>query len=121
MSIYIVLLIPLIHWIADFVLQSDSIAKAKSTCHVALIAHAFEYALVWLLPIFVCFVATGQDNRLEFFMPITFILHGAQDYFTSRLNSRLWSEGRTHVFFVAIGFDQLLHLTQLYLTFYFLT
>lgn len=39
------------------------------------------------------------------------------DYFTSRLNSKLWAQGRTHDFFVAVGFDQVLHYIQLILTY----
>jgi hypothetical protein len=48
---------------------------------------------------------------------ITFIFHTITDYFTSRLNSKLWKKGDVHNFFVSIGFDQVLHYVQLFLTY----
>jgi hypothetical protein len=50
---------------------------------------------------------------------ITFVCHTVTDYITSRINSRLWLAQRVHDFFVSIGFDQVLHYTQLYITYLF--
>jgi len=55
------------------------------------------------------------------FMGITFICHTATDYFTSRVNAKLWEKGQVHNFFVSIGFDQYLHYIQLFVTFYYLS
>jgi len=54
------------------------------------------------------------------FCLITFITHTITDYFTSRLNSKLWEQGKVHNFFVALSFDQILHYVQLFLTYWFL-
>jgi hypothetical protein len=65
-------------------------------------------------------VITLPAGVLSLFVWITFLSHTIQDYFTSRLNSRLWAKGDTHNFFVSIGWDQVLHYTQLLLTYYYL-
>ncbi len=87
--------------------------------------------MVWVLP---------PGLSVLYFMVITFIAHTVIDYFTSRLNSKLWAraeywrkrtetdspgypelQGRfVHRFFVSIGFDQLLHFIQLLLTYWIL-
>lgn len=35
-------------------------------------------------------------------------------------NPKLWAKGDVHNFFVSVGFDQVLHYTQLFLTYYWL-
>jgi hypothetical protein len=54
------------------------------------------------------------------FSTLTFIFHWSTDYVTSRLNSKLWAKGDVHNFFVSVGFDQVLHYAQLFLTYYLL-
>ena len=60
---------------------------------------------------------TLLKNCMVYFPLITFITHTITDYFTSRLNSRLWAKGDVHNFFVSVGFDQVLHYVQLFLTY----
>ena len=109
----------IIHWIADFVLQTDKQAKGKSKNWNDLLAHTVTYSLFWFIPI-----AILCSNQIAFivipFVLITFIAHTITDYFTSRLNSKLWAKGDVHNFFVSVGFDQVLHYVQLFLTYYFL-
>ncbi len=118
----------IIHWFADFVLQTDTQAKGKSKNWRDLISHTSDYSSVWWC-IGVIIIVINLDLHFFIYKPwtlclfvfITFISHTITDYFTSRLNSRLWSEGKVHNFFVSIGFDQLLHYFQLFLTYYLLT
>lgn len=126
MEITIIFAILIIHWIADFVLQTDSQAKGKSKNWNDLLSHTFSYSVVWFILGFVLLLYNFNLEQKEFavfglnvilFTLITFTAHTATDYFTSRLNSRLWEQGRTHDFFVAIGFDQVLHYVQLILTY----
>ena len=105
----------LIHWFADFVLQTDKQAKGKSKNWSDLLGHTFTYSLIWLSMI----SWLGFWQGLIFVL-ITFIAHTITDYFTSRLNSKLWSEGKVHNFFVSVGFDQVLHYVQLFITYYYL-
>lgn len=129
-NIYIVLTILFIHWVTDFLCQTDWQAQNKSKNWKALISHTFTYSVMWVvtsyfLMLIYLFITrntvTINNNLFYYFIPITFIVHTITDYFTSRLNSKLWKEQKVHWFFVSIGFDQLLHFTQLLLTYYYLT
>lgn len=121
-NILVVLAILGIHWIADFILQTDKQAKGKSKNWGDLLAHTSIYT-VSFLPFYILYyafqtpVGNGFNENMMWFLPITFICHTATDYFTSRINSQLWKENRSHTFFVSIGFDQLLHFVQLLLTY----
>jgi len=130
-DIKILFAILIIHWIADFVLQTDAQAKGKSNNWKDLLHHTFTYSSIWLAFItIICILGVifnftredvGWSTSILYFPLITFILHTITDYYTSRVNSQLWKDGKTHDFFVAIGFDQLLHYIQLILTYYYLT
>ena len=86
------------------------------------------YSSIWLV-ILVFFTITGIDfnSNLIYFPFITFFFHTLTDYFTSRVVSRLFAEKKLGTSipnlgaFSVIGFDQVLHYIQLFLTFYFLT
>jgi len=107
----------LIHWFADFVLQTDEQAKGKSKENKWLLAHTVSYSFVWF--VFGVFLIPLGILPLEVlcFVGVTFVTHTITDYYTSRLNSKLWSEGKVHNFFVSVGFDQVLHYAQLFLTY----
>ncbi len=122
----------LIHWFADFVLQTDKQAKGKSKNWGDLLSHTLNYSLVWLyvgmlyisIPQIIDLKSVGipikHGQVLMIFVLTTFLCHTITDYFTSRLNSKLWAKGDVHNFFVSVGFDQVLHYVQLFLTYYYL-
>lgn len=91
------------HFVADFMLQTDEMAKRKSTSNLWLANHIFCYS--WPLLIF------GWQYALA-----NGVSHFAIDYCTSRLSSRMWKQQRVHDFFVVIGFDQFLHVAILIAT-----
>lgn len=101
------ILIFVIHWFADFVLQSNWMASNKSKSNRALLAHISVYTLV------LCII-----NPL--WALINGILHGITDYFTSRWTSRLWAKQDTHNFFVVIGLDQCIHAITLVITYFWI-
>jgi hypothetical protein len=101
--LYVVVLV-WIHFIGDFVLQSDKMAINKSKSNRWLLAHVFTYSLPFAL--------FGWK-----FVVLTFCFHCVTDYFTSRGTSYLWTHEKRHWFFVLIGFDQAIHLTTLFLTY----
>lgn len=113
----------IIHFLADFVLQTDKQAKGKSKSWKPLIDHTLSYTLCWIpfLYFTIWFLNIEGVNLLGLFLPITFVAHTITDYFTSRINSKLWAQGKTHLFFVSVGFDQILHYVQLFLTYWLLT
>ena len=127
-NIYILFGILIIHWFADFVLQTDQMAKNKSTSNYWLTKHVYRYTTVWVAAMFIyCAVLYGitwtpEGVRLCFLFPIiTFVCHWLTDYLTSRLNTRLHKKGDIHNFFVSIGADQVYHYVQLVLTFQLLS
>lgn len=97
-NIYIVLLILFVHWVADFLYQTDKMAQGKSKNWEDLIDHTLCYSLVFLFTFTIVGIALN-DIWLGFkFAGITFIFHTITDYFTSRLNSKLWAEKKVHWF-----------------------
>lgn len=106
----------ILHWIGDFILQTDWQAQNKSKDNEALLLHTINYTLIWLLPI----TLVLNFEYAVYFCIITIFCHTITDYFTSRLNSKLWAAKKVHNFFVSIGFDQILHYIQLFTTYYLL-
>ena len=128
MNLITIFVVIITHWVADFILQTDKQAKGKSKNWGDLLEHTSTYGIVW---IFVSCLLIGYITKTQptiwyvthalLFGFITFICHTVTDYFTSRLNAKLWAKSDVHNFFVSIGFDQVLHYVQLFLTLYFLS
>lgn len=119
-SIITVIFILFIHWVADFVLQSNDMATKKSTKNSWLLAHTGCYSLVWLGICHILISMNVLNPWFYLFAPITFVFHTIQDYITSRISSKLYKQNKIHDFFVCIGFDQFLHFVQLLITYYLL-
>ncbi len=109
-SVWIIITFLLIHWLADFVAQTDWQAKNKSTCMDALWEHTLTYSAIWIVPA----IALFNPICAAAFVLGTLVCHTITDYFTSRLNTRLFKANKIHEFFVSIGFDQILHYVQLF-------
>ena len=127
MNLYEILAIIIAHWISDFVLQTHEQATKKSSSNYWLSQHIATYTISMTILIGTLVMFKMQlreyhyiDFTLTSFIVITFIAHFITDYFTSRLNSYLWAKGDVHNFFVSVGFDQVLHYTQLFGTYYLL-
>jgi hypothetical protein len=110
----------IIHWFADFVLQTDKQAKGKSKEWKPLLSHTFTYSMIWVIIGCILYLFNLTNINFALFGLITFIAHTVTDYFTSRLNTKLWAKGDVHNFFVSVGFDQVLHYIQLFLTYWYL-
>lgn len=124
MNTLTILSILFVHWFADFVCQTDKMAQGKSKNWFDLLSHTGLYSVVWGVPAYILIglncenLSAGPLSLLVlYFCSITFVAHTITDYFTSRLNSKLWNDKKVHYFFVSIGFDQWLHYVQLFLTF----
>lgn len=106
----------LIHFLADFGLQTHDQATGKSTSTKWLTYHVGVYSTIWLL--FSWFYFNMFLIALTFSV-ITFICHWCTDWLTSRIGKPFWDKQDFHNGFVVVGFDQVLHYVQLILTFQF--
>jgi hypothetical protein len=126
----LLILILFTHFVADFMLQTDKMAKGKSSSNRWLTYHILAYSTV-LLVVFGPWYALANG-----------LCHWSTDYITSRLSSRRWklaaeaqaiiadpttgtdvkqwaamnNAHHVHWFFVIIGFDQFLHAVMLIIT-----
>ncbi len=100
------------HFVGDFIFQTDEQAKAKSKDNWALTGHVVTYTMV----LFLSGAFLFTSGAVLVWVVLNGLLHWVTDYFTSRINARLWKEGRTHDFFVGVGADQVIHYTCLFVT-----
>lgn len=103
----------LIHFLADFGLQTHEQATNKSISHKWLFYHVGVYSIIWFIA---CLMFFSWQFALAFSF-ITFIFHYITDFATSRIGKPFWEAKDLHNGFVVVGFDQMLHYIQLYLTF----
>jgi hypothetical protein len=118
-----------VHWLADFVAQTNWQASNKSKDNLALGAHVAVYTLVLSFGVDFLFVGASWAKWTQFLV-LNAILHFWTDWVTSRINSRLfvvqfettiipWVMKRDfnlHNFFMSVGFDQLIHQVTLAVT-----
>lgn len=120
MSAFIILTLLIVHWFADFCLQTQEQGMNKSKSIKYLLMHTTVYSLVWLVPIF---IITLDIGRTVGFVIITFICHTLTDYVTSKISKHYYERNKYYGilgFWSIIGFDQVLHYAQLFLTYKFL-
>lgn len=138
MTLTEILSIIFIHWVADFILQDEEWSTNKSKSFIALLKHTFVYSAVWFW-VFMIFAIWGTQfggpsiedlgwtSWMGLFPVITFVFHTITDYFTSKIVSRKFANKEygspipNFGAFTVIGFDQVLHYVQLFLTYHFLT
>ena len=103
MSIFLIWL----HFIADFLLQSEYVVKNKSKNNKTLLLHATVYSLLFFIISPVYAIVNG-------------VLHLMVDYVTSRMTCNLWKQGKISRFFSIVGFDQAVHVTLLLGTYHYM-
>ena len=106
----VICLILVAHWLADFVFQTDTMAKGKSKSSWILGHHVLVYSFTMTAPA-VLFMPSTSAACL--FLALNAAAHFVTDWLTSRWTSRLRAEGHIHAFFVVIGLDQLIHTVTL--------
>jgi hypothetical protein len=94
-----------LHYLGDFVLQTNMMATLKSTKYRWLTIHVLIYSLPFLV--------FGFQ-----YAAVNFLIHWAIDWYTSRVSSAFNRKGNKGAFFKVLGFDQALHLTTLVVTYH---
>jgi len=92
-----------LHFIADFICQTDKMALNKSKSFKWLGIHCLVYS-IFLVPFGLWFALANG------------VMHFSIDGLSSRATSYLWKNNERHWFFVVIGLDQAIHLTLLLLS-----
>lgn len=101
-SVHAVAALLVIHFVADFLFQTNWQAVNKSKDPLALTSHVITYSLP--------FIVFGP-----LFFLITFVTHFATDFFTSKAVAYFNKKEKRKAMFVTIGADQLIHgLTLVY-------
>lgn len=119
-NLEVLIAIMLLHWIADFLLQSKEMAINKSKSNYYL----FQHVLVYTLTFYVFGLTFYSSKTAIAFCGITFLFHFITDYYTSRWTSSLYKKEKFYgfpSFFSVIGLDQFLHFVQLILTYAWVT
>ncbi len=99
----LIIIIAWIHFVADFVLQSNYVAVNKSRY----ISQLFKHAVIYSIP----FLILGIKYAL-----INGALHFIIDYVSSSMTSHFHTRSKRRAFFLTIGCDQAIHATCLILT-----
>ena len=103
-------ILAIFHFVGDFVFQSHWMASNKSKNNAALVLHVGIWTGCIGIPAFLALIlGIINVNAVLLYIAINFVSHLIIDYISSRITSRLWAKQSWHNFFVAIGFDQLLH------------
>lgn len=93
-----------LHFLSDFLLQTDKMALGKSTSIKWLSIHVVTYSIPFCLIGWKFAIVNGGA-------------HWVVDFLSSRACKWAHEQGRRGLFFKIIGLDQALHLTILFLTY----
>lgn len=111
-TINILTLLFILHFIGDFLFQTRQMANNKSKSLYWLTSHVLYYCSAFM-PIF---LLIGIETQYIEFMFVLFTTHWLTDFFTSKLTTYCWEKRKIKMFFVVIGFDQMIHvITLLYI------
>lgn len=127
-----------IHYVADFMAQTEEMAVGKSKSIKLLLKHTGIYTFIFYM-VFALWCAyqnhfgtiTVQDMGWSpwffLFFPITFVCHTVIDYVSSKITARKFEKKEFYTgipnmgAFSIIGLDQVCHYATLFLTYHFLT
>lgn len=111
-----ILAILVIHFISDFVLQTQEMASKKSLSNGWLLWHI----IVYTIPFYIMLLIFRDFPTTLLFMAFNGTVHFFVDYVSSRIARYYRERNRMHAFFVTIGADQLIHMLTLILSFVWL-
>jgi hypothetical protein len=132
------LIIIIVHYIADFMFQTEKMATTKSENIDSLIKHGLVYTFVFFIAFSLWCAYNNHITHLNayelgltlkvfWFFPITFVFHVIVDFFTSKIVKRKFENKSYYTglpnfgVFSIIGMDQVIHYIILFATYYFVT
>jgi len=118
-SLYTIFTFLIIHWIFDFFLQTDEMAKNKSKSNLALWEHINVYISGLCCMTVLNSIYFHNWLHVSFWLVVNSVAHFFTDYCTSQASSLLFKENDYHNAFVIIGADQMIHYITLFGTFYY--
>lgn len=101
----ILLLLLFAHFLGDFVLQDDRMAKQKSESWWVLLIHC----VVMSGPLALAGLLSDNLSDVTLLVVANAVIHFVIDAVTSRITKYFYLKGDRHNFFVTIGADQFLH------------
>lgn len=127
-----------IHYIADFMAQTEVMALGKSKSLRILCYHTYVYTAIFAYAfiLYLLFhLGMGHHKLYDinltpmvlWFFPITFVSHTVIDYVSSKITARKFEKKEYYTgipnmgAFSIIGLDQVFHYATLFLTYHFLT
>jgi hypothetical protein len=106
----------MIHFIADFLCQTRTMAVNKSKSLYWLTIHVLTYSTVTTL----CWIQLGGELQILPIFVATFTTHWIPDFITSKMTTYFYLKNNMFAFFAIIGLDQFIHVTTLFLTYNYL-
>lgn len=107
-----------VHWFADFVMQTRAMANNKSKSLYYLTLHVYVYTIstiiLWMIFMPLFFGIECSTNTILLAMGLIFSTHWPTDKITSNITKYFYAKGNEKMFFTTIGFDQVLHFLQLF-------
>lgn len=94
------------HFFADFIFHTKWMIRKKAHSWIALQYHGLVYTLV--ITVFI-FYTLHSAVQILLFSAITFVTHTLTDLISSKLTALTWKNGRRDLFFLVLGFDQMVH------------
>lgn len=112
MEFWIVIYILFVHYVADFIFQTNWMALNKSKSNLALLSHVATYSVLLFVGLSLYF---GLTSNVFLLVLINGFAHFTTDYITSRMNAYFWTHEKRSYFWWTIGGDQFLHQSTLIL------
>jgi len=109
-----IVLIILLHFVADFLCQTREMGLGKCSSNIILVKHIAAYSMVFL----VASLLTPAFGLV--FVVVNGLAHAVTDWFSSRIGKWFHNQNQMYWFFATLGLDQTVHMLTLVLTYHYL-
>jgi hypothetical protein len=109
----------ILHVIGDHVFQWASLSVRKRSELLYLLLHTSIYCVVLAIGSFIFLYFQNVNNTLLFIL-INIVLHFGIDLITGKIKEKSWAQTES-ANFTLISLDQIIHLTILFTTYYYIS